>query len=63
MISLYIRHKIQIPKSAATDEIDKKIKVIFKPPKTMSELDLSRLVNEAEYQIKELFERYSNLIK
>lgn len=63
MISLYIRHKLQIPRSATTDEIDKKIKVIFKPPKTLNDIDLSRLVHETEYQIKLLFERYSNLIK
>lgn len=62
-ITLYYRHKLQIPESMVTRTIDKNLKKIFKFPKSGKYQDLQNLITDTESMINELFKKYIILIK
>ena len=55
---------MQIPKSSLTISIDKKIDIIFSKKRAKkTDLQIEQLILEAEYQIKEVFNKYGHLLK
>lgn len=64
MINSYIRHKLQMPDCDLSRAIDKTIAILFSCKRAkLDEAEETRLVNEAEHQIKELFTKYGHLLK